>query len=575
MFGAAVCSMVGGGLYFYYCNRSLLPASSGRAHGAQGLTEEGGRAIAAPTDFEHPLNKRPLLFRWWLVARRVCWLVLVFTPFVVCSGIMLFLNTPAARERWIRSLVSCLENAGCSFQKFGQWMSMRPDMLPPDVIDALSKLRMDVPTHGMEHNDAVIFAATGMRIPDIFSSFDEIPVASGTVAQVHRAVLKAPFSRTGISCAVAVKVRHPNVEEETFVDIDLIFAFINTLGENFGHFSIPFTKEEFHLVLQRQIDFRWEGHNLDRFCNNFEPAPPLLPRSFPSSPDPGNSRDDAGAGWPSKAPAPLNRWRSEVPAPLGQRATAGGGGVGAGRVCFPQIENALLSQALLVETWAPGCTVQSLFDEVGNSFKMLPEQGRVFSEAHRKHKREIARKVYDVVMKMFLRDNCIHGDVHAGNVLFCAQTGQITVIDAGVVCQVEEQWRGKFHDFLIALCTGDVAPLAERLLDFNQAKHVDADAFKRDIALMTRKWIAEPGMRVPRAPDGGPVMLGDLVGEILFTIQRHHLHLRGDIASTIVTMSLVEGLVKQLDPDFDVVNSALPYFLTYPPPDSRVTVPAR
>ena len=39
------------------------------------------------------------------------------------------------------------------------------------------------------------------------------------------------------------------------------------------------------------------------------------------------------------------------------------------------------------------------------------------------------------------------------------------------------------------------------------------------------------------------VMLGDLVGELLFTIQRHRLHLRGDIASTIVTMSLVEGLV--------------------------------
>ena len=119
-------------------------------------------------------------------------------------------------------------------------------------------------------------------------------------------------------------------------------------------------------------------------------------------------------------------------------------------------------------------------------------QGRIFSEAHRKQKREIARVVYDAVMKMFLRsarapasapasrgrakglallacasasgaaaaaavltrsracapltchhgvrapafpslrrDNCIHGDVHAGNVLFCARTGQITVIDAG------------------------------------------------------------------------------------------------------------------------------------------------
>eukprot|EP00960_Hanusia_phi_P051922 761113-Hanusia_phi.AAC.1 len=137
-----------------------------------------------------------------------------------------------------------------------------------------------------------------------------------------------------------------------------------------------------------------------------------------------------------------------------------------------------------------------------------------------------------------------------------------------------------------------------------------------------------------RAPNGGPVMLGDFVGEILFKIQKHHLHLRGDVASTIVTMSLVrlyvlnllpplsygqttwrildhpssylpristpstplhsslfssllplfpslqrfaiflfscsylhcqqvEGLVKQLDPDFDVVGAALPYFARY------------
>jgi predicted unusual protein kinase regulating ubiquinone biosynthesis (AarF/ABC1/UbiB family) len=64
-------------------------------------------------------------------------------------------------------------------------------------------------------------------------------------------------------------------------------------------------------------------------------------------------------------------------------------------------------------------------------------------------------------MKMFLRDNCIHGDMHAGNVLFCPQTGLVTVIDAGVVCEVEESWRRKFHEFLLALCTGDAASAKE------------------------------------------------------------------------------------------------------------------
>ena len=58
-------------------------------------------------------------------------------------------------------------------------------MLPPDVIDALSKLRMDVPTHTMAHNEAVVLAATGRSIQDVFLFFDARPVASGTVAQVH------------------------------------------------------------------------------------------------------------------------------------------------------------------------------------------------------------------------------------------------------------------------------------------------------------------------------------------------------------------------------------------------------
>ena len=51
--------------------------------------------------------------------------------------------------------------------------------------------------------------------------------------------------------------------------------------------------------------------------------------------------------------------------------------------------------------------------------------------------------------------------MHAGNVLFCPQTGLVTVIDAGVVCEVEESWRRKFHEFLLALCTGDAASAKE------------------------------------------------------------------------------------------------------------------
>jgi hypothetical protein len=167
---------------------------------------------------------------------------------------------------------------------------------------------------------------------------------------------------------VAVKIRHPHVEEETFVDIDLIFAFINTLGESCGHFSIPFKKEEFHLVLQRQIDFRFEGYNLQRFCNNFHSAPPVAPCPSPSSstksqinepspPDasgaeaPTRQGQEKGADALNRGGKALNRWRSEALPVLSEGvSTAGGrGGAGAGGgVCFPQVGGALLSHALLV-----------------------------------------------------------------------------------------------------------------------------------------------------------------------------------------------------------------------------------
>ena len=60
-----------------------------------------------------------------------------------------------------------------------------------------------------------------------------------------------------------------------------------------------------------------------------------------------------------------------------------------------------------------------------------------------------------------------------------------------------------------------------------------------------------------------PVNMGEMIGRILSVLQRHHINLRGDVALTIITMSISEGLIRQLDPNFDCVRSALPYFVRY------------
>lgn len=82
---------------------------------------------------------------------------------------------------------SYLQRAGCSFQKIGQWLSMRPDVCPPDFIAALGKLRTTTPSHSFEATEAAVRAAFQCeKLSDIFDEFDHEPVASGSVAQVHR-----------------------------------------------------------------------------------------------------------------------------------------------------------------------------------------------------------------------------------------------------------------------------------------------------------------------------------------------------------------------------------------------------
>lgn len=231
-------------------------------------------------EYLHPFHSRPILIRVFYVAKRIVVVSFFFAPFLAASVLMALFDCPPGslvRRAWLACMVSGCEQCGCAFQKFGQWLSMRPDMMPPDVIDALSKLRQDAPEHSVAATRRVVrdAFANDVAITDIFERFDSFPVASGSVAQTHRARLKPEFALNGLGQDVAVKVRHPRVVEESFIDIDIIFGFINAVGmvkgksEKGGRLIIPVSKDEFQRILQRQIDFRWEAYNISRFRHNF------------------------------------------------------------------------------------------------------------------------------------------------------------------------------------------------------------------------------------------------------------------------------------------------------------------
>ena len=87
-----------------------------------------------------------------------------------------------------------------------------------------------------------------------------------TTTKVHRARLKVEHAINGELRDVAVKIRHPGVLEETFVDVDVISNAMNSLP----FISTPFDKSTFFSSLQKQVNFEWEAHYLSRFASNFQ-----------------------------------------------------------------------------------------------------------------------------------------------------------------------------------------------------------------------------------------------------------------------------------------------------------------
>jgi len=112
-----------------------------------------------------------------------------------------------------------LEQLGPIFVKFGQVMSTRRDLLPDDIAVELAKLQDRVPPFSSDIAVATIERAFGRPVSEIFESFDHVPVASASIAQVHFALWK---NKEGLVQEVAVKVLRPNMLQAIEKDLNLM-----------------------------------------------------------------------------------------------------------------------------------------------------------------------------------------------------------------------------------------------------------------------------------------------------------------------------------------------------------------
>jgi len=158
-----------------------------------------------------------------------------------------------------------LEELGPTFVKFGQLLSTRSDLIPPEYVEEFSKLQDEVAPFSMREVEEQIRLELGEEITSIFNSFDPVPIASASLSQVHRAVLTD-------GTMVAVKVQRPGIRPVVETDVDLLYLLARLATKSIpelGLYSPMKLVREFERAIIKELDFTTEAANGERFAKNF------------------------------------------------------------------------------------------------------------------------------------------------------------------------------------------------------------------------------------------------------------------------------------------------------------------
>jgi predicted unusual protein kinase regulating ubiquinone biosynthesis (AarF/ABC1/UbiB family) len=183
-------------------------------------------------------------------------------------------ESDAVRARHLRE---ALQELGPTFAKLGQVLSTRPDLLPPAFVEELATLQDRVPP--LEEHEVVAVMEEELRVPweDVFETIDPVPIAAGTIGQVHRATLEGGER-------VVVKVQRPAARDEIMRDLGLLELFAEQVAERdvFRRVvDVPAVVEHLSSSLRRELDFCIEAKNIERLREVLEPYSRLdVPRLY-------------------------------------------------------------------------------------------------------------------------------------------------------------------------------------------------------------------------------------------------------------------------------------------------------
>ncbi|MCB0847430.1 MAG: AarF/ABC1/UbiB kinase family protein, partial [Bacteroidetes bacterium] len=225
-----------------------------RKHFPTPLIQEGEKPLLPIIQISKPARLRNLrlLFSFWGLIFRITWLTITRRA------------TEARKGKMVREM---LESFGGLWIKAGQLVSMRSDLLEREFRDELSKLQDRAPGFPFESAKPMIEAAIGNEMDQVFSIFNETPIAAASLAQVYKAKLRTEEKW------VAVKVQKPFANEYLKQDM----KFINTLHfitKSLGlqaHSPMDEMVWELRQMMMEELDFRYEASHMRRMKKSLKP----------------------------------------------------------------------------------------------------------------------------------------------------------------------------------------------------------------------------------------------------------------------------------------------------------------
>ncbi|KAL3706698.1 hypothetical protein TMatcc_007711 [Talaromyces marneffei ATCC 18224] len=469
---------------------------------------------------------------------------------------------------WFDFLVKSMERAGPAFIKACQWAASRTDIFPPELCARMSSLHSHAPAHSLHATKRILCKAfNGLPFDEIFEEFQEEPLGVGAIAQVYKAKLKPDIAaqyqeelqdipkdlaarvRKNVdvlvksspqrvpSSYVAIKVLHPRVDVTVRRDLNImnIFAHIINAIPTMEWLSLPDEVEQFGEMMKLQLDLRIEATNLVIFREHFK------------------SRTTA---W------------------------------------FPYPYTEYTTREVLVEEFAQGIPL-SVFLEKG---------GGVYQE-------EIADEGLDAFLHMLLIDNFVHADLHPGNIMVrfykpnqldislrapkraheAASSAELDVneqvlrrlrphtkdpeawkaalaeldregyrpqllfIDTGLVTQLNDKNRRNFLDLFRAVADFDGYKAGHLMVD--RCRQPEAVLDPEIFALKMQHLVLGVKSRTFAL---GNIKIGDVLSQVLQMVREHHVRLEGDFVNVVISILLLEGIGRSLDPNLDLFKSALP-----------------